>query len=306
MDEVTNLNHRFAINGHLSFEVGENGLLMANIQNAYAQAEIMLQGAHILTYQPVDDAPLIWLSPKAKYLPGKAVRGGVPICWPWFGNYESGNPETDKNYPAHGIARTGMWEVINSEMLPNGATRITFALLMDEAAARLWPHPSALHYIVTVGRDLILELVTHNTGSSPFTISEALHTYFVIGDIDATQVSGLEGCAYIDKVDGFKRKTEPEKVTVTSEIDRVYLNTTEDCIIEDHKLHRNILVAKTGSDTTVVWNPWAEKAAQMADMGEGSYRGMLCVESANAAENAVTVAPGTHHSMCVVYAVQRG
>jgi D-hexose-6-phosphate mutarotase len=306
MDEITNLNQRFAIHGHLSFATGEGGLVMANIQNAHAHAQIMLQGAHILTFQPADDAPLIWLSPKAKYIPGKAVRGGVPICWPWFGNYESGNPETDKNYPAHGIARTALWEVIDSEKTATGATRITFNLQIDAAAKALWPHPCALHYIVTVGRDLVIELVTHNTGSNSFTITEALHTYFVIGDIDAVQVSGLEGCNYIDKVDGFKLKTEPDNVKVESEVDRVYLNTAKDCVIEDRKLRRNILVAKSGSDSTVVWNPWSEKSAQMADMGEGAYRGMLCVESANAAENAVTVAPGQHHSMRVVYAVQRG
>lgn len=301
MDEVTNLNQRFAINGQLGFSTGEGGLVIANVKNAHAQAQIALQGAHILSYQPTGEAPLIWLSPNAKFAPGKAIRGGVPICWPWFGNHEK-----EPGYPAHGIARTAMWEVIDSEMTPKGGTRITFALQIDAAAAKLWPHPCALHCIVTVGRELVIELVTQNTGSSPFTITEALHTYFAIGDIDQVQVSGLESCAYIDKVDGFKRKVEPDQVRVGSEVDRVYLNTAEDCIIEDSKLGRNILVSKSGSDSTVVWNPWAEKAAAMADMGEGSYRTMLCVESANAAENAVTVAPGSHHGMRVVYAVLKG
>jgi D-hexose-6-phosphate mutarotase len=300
MDEVANLNHRFAIHGHVSFAPGDGGLLMANVQNAHAHAQIALQGAHILTYQPVDDAPVIWLSPKAKFIAGKAVRGGVPICWPWFGNHE-----TEPTYPAHGIARTAMWDVIDTEKTADGATSITFELQIDDAAKAMWPHPCTLHNVVTIGRDLTIELVTQNTGSQPFTITEALHTYFAIGDIDAAQVTGLTGCTYIDKVDGFQRKTEPDKVKVESEVDRVYLNTRNDCVIEDRKLRRNIVVSKSGSDSTVVWNPWAEKSAQMADVGEGNYRGMLCVESANAAENAVSVAPGHSHKMQVVYAVQR-
>jgi D-hexose-6-phosphate mutarotase len=275
--------------------------MMVNVQNTLASAKIMLQGAHILSYQPANETPVIWVSPKAKFVAGKAVRGGVPICWPWFGNHA-----TESSYPAHGIARTAAWEVIDSEKMPDGATRITFELQIDEAAAALWPHPCTLHNIVTVGHELTIELVTQNTGSSPFTITEALHTYFVIGDIDAAQVSGLAGCEYIDKVDGGKRKTEPGKVRVTSEVDRVYLNTKANCAIEDHQLDRRIVVSKTGSDSTVVWNPWGEKAAQMADVGEGNHRTMLCVESANAADNAVTVAPGHSHCMKVVYMVERG
>lgn len=301
MSAIDDLNKKFAIPGQLSFEEGESGFILAAVSNAYANADIALQGAHILTYAPTNDAPVIWLSPKAKFVPGKAVRGGVPICWPWFGNHDS-----EASYPAHGIARTAMWEVAAGEKLADGSTRIAFELQLDDAAKAMWPHPSRLQYIVTVGRDLVIELVTHNTGSSAFTIGEALHTYFVIGDIEATSVSGLAGCEYIDKVDHHQRKTEPGKIKVSSEVDRVYLNTNADCVITDNKLNRSIVVSKSGSDSTVVWNPWAEKAAQMADVGEGNYMGFLCVESANAAENTVTVAPGETHSMRVVYMVQRG
>lgn len=306
MDEVFHLNQRFAIHGHLAFAEGEGGLIVASVSNAHANADIALQGAQILTYEPVDDAPVIWLSPKAKFVAGKAVRGGVPICWPWFGNYESGNPETDKNYPAHGIARTAMWDVTGAEALPGGATRITFELHISDTAKAMWPHPCTLHYTVTIGPELVMELVTQNTGSAPFSISEALHTYFVVGDIDAVHVNGLSGSEYIDKVDGGTRKTELGKVRIASEVDRVYLHTRGECEIEDRKLNRSIIISKSGSDSTVVWNPWAEKAAQLADLGEGNYRGMLCVESANAADNAVVVQPGHSHMMRVMYMVQRG
>ena len=300
MSNLKSLNHHFAIPGHLTFIEGPGGLSIARIQNGLARSDIALQGAHILTFQPKGEEPVIWLSPQAKFAPGKSVRGGVPVCWPWFGNHA-----TEAGFPAHGFARTTDWRVIDSAALPNGATRITLELQKNAAARAQWPHMCHLRNIITVGRELTIELVTQNTGGAPFEITEALHTYFVIGDIDAVQITGLEGCEYLDKVDGFKRKSEPGAVTITSEVDRVYLNTTADCIIHDQKLNRRIRATKTGSHSTVVWNPWIEKAQQMGDLGENGYRGMVCVESANAAENAVMVAPGETHTLRAVYSVEK-
>lgn len=301
MNDINQLNLSYAIPGALSFVEGQGGLTVARIQNAHASAEIALQGAHLLTYQPANEAPVVWLSPQAKYALGKSVRGGIPVCWPWFGAHA-----TEASFPAHGFARTQAWQVVASEALPDGATRIVFELQANDATRSQWPHPCKLRNTITVGKTLTLELQTENTGNQPFVIGEALHTYFVVGDINAVQVIGLENCDYLDKVQDFDRFTQAGAVTVAAEVDRVYLNTAADCVIHDAKLNRRIRIAKTGSHTTVVWNPWAEKSAQMGDMGDHGYVGMICVESANSAENVVTVGAGEVHGLKVVYSVERG
>ena len=153
---------------------------------------------------------------------------------------------------------------------------------------------------------LTVELITENTGNTAFEIGEALHTYFTISDVDNVRITGLEGCAYLDKVEEFRRKIQAGAITIVSEVDRVYVDTEADCLIEDRGFKRRIRVAKSGSRSTVVWNPWIEKSAKMGDFGSDTgYRGMVCVESANAAGNVVTVAPGATHSLCVVYSTEK-
>jgi len=303
MPDLALLNERFALAGSLSFieatDYLGNGLAIARIQNSHASADIAIQGAQILTYEPENEAPVIWLSPQAKFISGKAIRGGVPVCWPWFGNHE-----TESSFPAHGFARNLEWSVLGSDALEDGSTRVVFELQSNDIAKMQWPYEYHLRYIVTIGATLSVELVTKNIGSSSFTISEALHTYLVIGDIEKTVVKGLANAEYIDKVDGFKRKTQNGDIKVGSEVDRVYLNTAEDCVIEDGKLNRRIRIRKAGSQSTVVWNPWAEKTVQMGDLGTEGYRGFVCVESANAADNALSLTPGESHTLRVTYSVE--
>jgi D-hexose-6-phosphate mutarotase len=299
MSDILSLNHHFAIPGVLSFEEGAGGLAIARIQNAHASAEIALQGAHLLKYQPANEEPVVWLSPQAKFVAGKSVRGGVPVCWPWFGAHA-----TEPDFPAHGFARTQEWRVIASDALADGSTRIVFELQKNETARNQWKNICHLRNVITIGKTLTMELQTENTGSHTFVIGEALHTYFLIGDINEVKVTGLEGCDYLDKVEDFKRKHQDGAITVSSEVDRVYLNTTNDCVIHDAKLNRRIRIAKSGSQTTVVWNPWAVKSAEMGDMGDDGYKHMICVESANSAENVVTVNPGETHTLKVVYSIE--
>jgi glucose-6-phosphate 1-epimerase len=300
MNNFDSLNQQFAIPDHLDFIEGPGGLPVARIRNALASSDIALQGAHVLSFQPNGEASVIWLSTQARFAPGKSVRGGIPVCLPWFGEHAS-----DPGLPAHGFARTSDWNVISSVILPDGATRITFELIQTQTTRTHWPHSYRLRNIVTVGETLTVELSTENTGTAAFVIGEALHSYFAIGDIDAIRITGLEGCEYLDKLEAFKRKTQTGTVTISGEVDRVYLDTTADCVIEDHSLNRRIRIAKTGSRSTVVWNPWIEKSIQMGDMGENGYRGMVCVESVNAADNLVTVAPGETHSLRAVYSLEK-
>lgn len=300
MQNIDILNQQFAIPGHLDFIEGPGGLPVARIHNALASSDIALQGAHVMTWQPVGEEPVIWLSTQARFTPGKSIRGGIPVCWPWFGNHE-----TEPDFPAHGFARTVMWEVTSSEALADGATRVTFELTQTDATRTQWPHACKVSYAVTAGRQLTVELRTQNTGDHPFRITEALHTYFDIGDIGNLRITGLSRSVYLDKLEAFKPKRQHGEVEIASEVDRVYVNTEAECVIEDRARQRCIRVIKQGGRSTVVWNPWIEKSEKMGDMGENGYRRMVCVESANANINFVNIAPGETHGLKVVYTVEK-
>lgn len=293
------LNSRHALAGALRFSRAGDGPTLAEIDNALGSASIALEGGQILTWAPKGQEAVVWLSPQAKYVAGKSLRGGVPVCWPWFGPHA-----TESGFPAHGFARNKPWEVVSSEQLADGATRLALKLRQDQETAGWWPHRAELTLAVTVGAALRIELTTRNLGDQPLTLSEALHTYFHVGDIEGVSVSGLEGCAFLDKVDGGSRKTQDGAVTIAGEVDRVYLGTTATTVIHDTGLKRRIRIAKSGSRSTVVWNPWAEKGAKFGDMGDDGYRRMLCVETANALDDAVTVAPGASHALMAEYAVE--
>ena len=292
---LAELNTRFAQPG-LKFVEGPGGLTFAEIDNAGGTAYVCVQGAHVTTFRPKDQAePVVWLSDYAKFAAGKSIRGGAPVCWPWFGPHA-----TESSFPGHGFARTVMWAVTGSGTEGDDTT-VTLQLQDTEATRAQWPHPSTLELNVRVGKALTLTLTTTNTGSTPITIGEALHTYLQIGDIADMAITGLNGCEYVDKVDGGTRKTQAGNVTATGEIDRVYVNTAATCTIEDPRLKRRVIIEKTGSNSTVVWTPWAEKADKMGDFGPDGWRKMVCVESVNALENVVSIAPGASHSMGVTY-----
>jgi len=295
------LNRDFGLTGQLEFVTDAGGLIIARIVNAHTQSTIALQGAHIMTWQPNGEQSVVWLSPAAKLVPGKSIRGGVPVCWPWFGAHAS-----EAAFPAHGFARTVLWQVTASEALADGSTRIVFDLPQSAIPSAQWPHPCRARLIATVGKTLAVELVTENTGASAFVIGEALHTYFAISDVDNIRITGLEDCTYLDKVGVAETRTQQGAIQIASEVDRIYIDTETDCLIEDGGYHRRIRIAKSGSRSNVVWNPWIAKSAKMGDFGsDAGYRGMVCVESANAASNVVTVAPGEAHSLRVVYSLEK-
>ncbi|MGB9093305.1 MAG: D-hexose-6-phosphate mutarotase [Gallionella sp.] len=298
MDTAQQLNSQFGIGGHLSFTEDRSGLVVAEISNAQATASLCLQGAHLMTWQPRSQAlPVVWLSRDAKLAAGKSIRGGAPVCWPWFGAHP-----VEPGFPGHGFARTVPWRMVESGRETDGATRLTLRLQQSEKTRAQWPHDCTLDLTVIVGETLRMELITENTGADAFTIGEALHTYFRIGDIGTVRVTGLENCDYWDKVGGSTLKKQTGQITFSGETDRVYVNTAAECVIEDDRLGRRIHVAKSGSLSTVVWTPWTEKAAKMGDMGQpDGWREMVCIESVNAMENAVKVAAGTRHTMIVEY-----
>ncbi|MBI4742111.1 MAG: D-hexose-6-phosphate mutarotase [Betaproteobacteria bacterium] len=300
MNHLETLNSRFAIAGQLRFDHAGDGLIVAEIANAHASATLCLQGGHVMTWKPATaGAPVVWLSKLAKLAPGKSIRGGAPVCWPWFGAHA-----TEAGFPGHGPARTVPWEVTGTRTLNDGSTEIALAMVDSDAIRAMWPHPGRAELLVNVGQTLKIALTTRNLGDSDFVIGEALHTYFQIGDIAGTRVLGLEGCAYLDKAGGNVRQRQEGAIAFGGETDRVYVDTEAECVIEDARLKRRIRIAKSGSRSTVVWTPWAEKADKMGDFGSGGWREMVCVESANALENCVTVKAGGSHTMAVEYRVE--
>ena len=298
MTDPIRLNERFGIDGELIFAVGHHGAEVARVTNATGTAEIALQGAQVLTWAPAGQAAVVWLSPAARFAAGKSLRGGVPVCWPWFGPH----PE-DPAKPGHGFARNLDWEVVAAERRGAG-TRVAFHLLQGPAQQALWPYRAELELAVTVGDRLLLELTTRNTGPIPLRITQALHTYFHVGDIASARVDGLDGCEYVDKVDGGARRRQSGMVVITDEVDRIYLGCPGEVVIVDNVLRRRIRIEKRGSQSYVVWNPWGEKGAKFGDMGEAGYRRMLCVETTNAGDDVVTVASGESFTLATQYSVE--
>lgn len=298
LDTLDVLKSRFAHADFLSFAEVAPGFITVKVTTAFSTATIALQGAHVMTWQPKGQKPVIWLSKAAKFAPGKSIRGGVPLCWPWFGPHAS-----EAAYPGHGFARTIPWSLLDARQLPDGRVRLEFKPVMNDTANAQWPHASIVRNVVTVGQELVIGLTTRNTGTAPFPLGQALHTYFEVGDIAQTSIAGLEGCTYIDKLAGGKRKKQKGAVTFAGEADRVYLDTSGCCGIVDPVLKRTILITSTGSRSTVVWNPGAEKAAKMGDFGRQGENKMVCVETANAADDVITLAPGETHRMTAQYRV---
>ena len=299
MVELSLLNERFGIRDQLTFSEGPGGLAVIEIANSLAVATVALQGAHLLSWIPRGEQPVIWLSRDAGFEAGQSIRGGVPVCWPWFGAHA-----THPSYPAHGFVRTIPWQLSDTNTLDDGATFVVFRMIQTDATGVFWPHRSELELAMKVGATLDLDLVTRNTGAEAITISDALHTYFAVSDIRHIAVEGLEGCRYIDKLDDDKRKQQSGPVMFNAETDRIYLDTAADCLINDPGLQRRIRIGKRGSRSTVVWNPWRVKAERMADMGENGYLSMVCVESTNAADDVVTIAAGDEHHLRVSYQVE--
>lgn len=297
MTAAAQLNARHALPG-LLFRDDPSGLVFAEIDSPQATASICLQGAHLVTWRPKDQAePVVWVSAAVRFAPGKSIRGGVPVCWPWFGPHAS-----EPGFPAHGFARTVPWQVTRAEALEGGAIRLNFVLLQNEQTRAQFPHACRLELSLSVGSVLRAELTTTNLDTASVTIGEALHTYFHVGDIGAVEVSGLAGCTYVDKVEGGARKRQEGAIRFAGETDRVYLDTEATCIITDPLLKRRILIDKTGSSSTIVWTPWQEKAEKMGDLGPNDgWRRMLCVESGNALDNVVHIAPGEAHTLAVAY-----
>lgn len=283
----------------VTLATGEGGLDLLRVATPLATAEVYLHGAHVSAWTPAGEQPVLWMSNHSDFAPGKAIRGGVPICFPWFGaGREPGLT------PPHGFARIVPWRLVEAREEGDVVTltlRLISADVADLEAAAPWPYDFEATYTVRIGRELGLALTVRNSGEEDFSYELALHTYLDVTDARTTRVLGLDGAEYLDKAPGGgPGRTQHGGVTFTGETDRVYA-ATGTAVVDDGR--RRIGAAKDGSAHTVVWNPWAAKAAAMADYGDDEWPGMVCLEAANALDEAVTLTAGQSHTLAVTYTV---
>ena len=278
-----------------------NDLSFLSIENSYASACVALQGGHVMLWQPKKaKQSVLWLSSNARYTKGRSIRGGVPICWPWFGAHP-----TDSSYCPHGFARVIPWQLLESKVLENGSTSLVLEMTQTDVAKRQLSYAYRFVLEIIIGQTLRLEMKTTNLADHPFMIGEAFHTYFHVSDVEKIHVTGLENLVYSDKVAGYERNVQHGAVKFNGEFDRVYINSRRDLVIHDPGFERKIRISKSCSHTTVIWTPWHDKAAQLGDMGsQDEWRQMICLESANAMENSVTIYPHDTHVMVSEYSLE--
>jgi D-hexose-6-phosphate mutarotase len=270
----------------------ENGFKYLEIQNTQAEAKIALQGAHVFHYQAKDKSALLWLSEKAFFETNKAIRGGVPICFPWFGKNKH-----DATLPQHGFARTAQWSVVLQEELDEGTTHIQLQLTQNKESLKVWAYNFDVRLDVLVSSTLIIELIITNTDTKSFEISTALHTYFNISNIKNIHIEGLENRRYYDSL-AQKELVQEGSVVINEEVDRVYFEIPKNIFLYDK--NRIIKIQQEGSNSMVVWNPWSEKSSQMTDMTPNSYETMVCLETANALEDSRVIQPNETHILKVI------
>ncbi|WP_066584620.1 D-hexose-6-phosphate mutarotase [Cellulomonas timonensis] len=271
---------------------GRGGLPRVRVAGPAASGEIYLNGAHVTSWRPDGQGDVLWMSAASGYSPGQPLRGGIPLCFPWFGAHAA-----DPAAPAHGFARRTAWDLLGAEE-DGDDMRVRFGL-HDSAATRAgaWPHRFEATCTVTIGPWLSVTLDVVNRDDRDVVVEEALHTYLSVGDVREARVTGLEGAWYIDKLAAPELVAQDGPIRFTAETDRVYLGTRATALVEDPSRARAVTVAKSGSASTVVWNPWAAKAAAMPDFGDDEWTGMLCVETGNVGVDAVRLAPGEGHQM---------
>lgn len=272
-------------------EPGRGDLPRVVVTARGGSAEVYLHGGQVTRWRPTGHDDVLFLSDRSRFTGGSAIRGGIPLCFPWFGAHAS-----DPAAPSHGFARTSLWTLEGAE--DRGDDVVVTLSLTDSPATRAsaWPHPFRATLRVTVGARLHLALEVHNTGTAPVTVEEALHTYLAVGDARAVTVHGLESASYLDKLGG-PDPVPPtgEPVRLTGPTDRVYRGAPATTTVQDPAGGRRLTVTGEGSGSTVLWNPWAEGAAALADLGDDEWIRMVCVETANVGPAAVTLEPGSAH-----------
>ena len=274
------------------YKTFDNGFEYIDIVNKRGRAKIAVQGAHLFHYERVGEQPLLWVSETSFFEPGKAIRGGVPICWPWFGKHQ-----TDSSLPQHGFARISVWTVVDIQETGDHTTELIFQLKSSARSLQLCPYTFELQLHVTVAGTLTISLTTINCDEKAFTITSALHSYFAVSDIDNVYIEGLDKTRYFDSLTK-ESIVQKGNVHIAGEVDRIYQNVHYPLTIHDRE--RTVHIDAQGSSSAVVWNPWKDKCAGMGDMKDDAYTTMLCIETANVLDDGRTLQPGDEHTVTAI------
>ena len=270
---------------------GNGGLAVVKTARDGVEGEVYLHGGQVTRWKPAGASDVLFTSAQSQWTEGKAIRAGVPICFPWFGPNAG-----DASAPQHGFARTRTWK-LERVAEDGGNVVVEVSLASDEATRKLWPFDFLMRNRITFGATLKMELEVRNTGNAAFSYEEAQHSYFSVGDVQGVVVEGLDDYQYSDKTQGGARVRQRGDVTFRGEVDRPYFDTRENVVVVDPAMNRRVTIAKTNSDATVVWNPWIEKAKSLKDLGDDEWQKFVCVESCNLADSAVKLEPGESHTM---------
>jgi glucose-6-phosphate 1-epimerase len=278
-------------------------LLCWRLRTAQAELLVAQQGAQVLSYQQHGQPPLIWLSEHAAYQQGQSVRGGVPVCWPWFGDLGRNPPAVQAlladpgGAPFHGGVRTLDWQLLAIEPDAEGVS-LQFACPPPGTAAN-WPIALELQLSIRLDQRLHISLTSHNSGDAPLCISQALHSYFAVSDIRQVEVQELAGCRYIETLDDWQPRQQQGPLRFNGETDRIYQDLPARLSILDHGWQRRVHLQSHGSSSAVLWNPWSDKAERLSNFAEDAWQRMLCIETANVWDDCRQLAAGASHSLGV-------
>jgi len=295
--QIDALNRTFGIPNVVTVISGNGGLPKIRMTAPSASAEIYLHGAHVTSWQPANADEVLFVSTKSHWQDGRAIRGGIPICFPWFRSKAD-----DPAAPAHGFVRTKEWR-LDSVKADGESVVVVCSTESDESTQRWWAHSFRLTHIVSIGRFLKLQLVVANTGQTSFRFEEALHTYFRVSQVENVRIRGLDHVTYLDNVDENRKKTQSGDVILTGKTDNAYLDVHGAAELIDPALRRNLRTEKGNSATTVVWNPWQEGATSLSDLGDDEWRQFACVEASNILGSALSLAPGQEDGMQAILSV---
>lgn len=293
------LQSSFGIPNLLEVIPGNGGLPKIHVTAPSATADIYLHGAQVTSWRPAGHQEVLFLSERSRWEDGRAIRGGIPICFPWFRSKAD-----DASAPVHGFVRTKQWH-LDSVRAEDDSVIIVCSTENDESTRRWWPHSFRVVHTISIGKSLRLQLTVTNTGDTPFTFEEALHSYIRVAQSDRARVRGLDQASYLDNVDQNHRKVQSGDITFAHKTDNAYLDVGGAVELIDPAWRRTIRTEKENSTTTVVWNPARDGAASLADLGDEEWRQFVCVEASNILGHAISLAPGQQHTMQALLTVEQ-
>ena len=299
MIDIDVLNEKYSVEGEVGFANLENDLTFITISNKYAEADICLYGAHVTNYKPHRTTDILWMSAESNFEQGKPIRGGIPVCFPWFGLHK-----TDSDKPQHGFARLMYWDVVEVTSEQNGETWVVLKLESSSQTKEYWPFDFCAEMKIRVGQKLSLTLKVTNKSEEHFDYSCALHSYFNLSSIENIAIKGLANTSYHDQLHSADFTQDEEFLSIKNAETRHYFDTENPCVIYDPVFGRKIRIDKAGSKITTVWNPWEETSKKIDDLEDDGFYTFVCVETVNAFNNEIALAPGESHETTTIIGLE--